>query len=296
MDDALKQHLRELLGTPLKSCKALSGGDISSAYLLETATDRFFVKLHSGKQSLEMFRAEKEGLEAIARTGHIKTPAVYHCLPLGSTCLLLMEYIPSKNPSPAEMRRFGQALAAMHRTPLIDFGWENDNFIGSLPQGNTAHPRWSSFYVRERLLPQLRMAVHRGLMGPKEIPGGPKMEGVLHGLCGPVQPALLHGDLWAGNYLVSPEGLPCLIDPAVYRGHSEVDLAMSRLFGGFSPEFYQGYDSVLPPVDGQGERRDLYQLYYLLVHLNLFGKAYYTGVKQLLERYFGKQATGRQRS
>jgi fructosamine-3-kinase len=286
MDDELKDRLAKLLGAPIRSCSVLSGGDISQSWLLETPACRLFCKLHSGQDALPMFQAEENGLQAISSTGTVKTPEVLVCQSLGTLAALILEYIEPKSPSDSEMQAFGQQLAALHAIEQYDFGWEKDNFIGSLPQSNSRAADWCSFYVSERLLPQFNRAHENGLLGSNEIPGESVMETVFRKFCGPVRPSLLHGDLWGGNYLISQKGQAYLIDPAVYRGHYEVDLAMSRLFGGFSPLFYKGYESVTPFTAGYDERQDLYQLYYLLVHLNLFGRSYYLSVKQLLNRYF----------
>jgi fructosamine-3-kinase len=145
---------------------------------------------------------------------------------------------------------------------------------------------WPRFYVEHRLNVQLRMSRDAGLLSGNEIPGENVMVRTVENLCPNVTPSLIHGDLWGGNYLISSEGIPCLIDPAIYYGHHEVDLAMSRLFGGFDTGFYSAYHELMPYAPGSEERNDIYQLYYLLVHLNLFGPSYYHRVKQLLTRYF----------
>jgi fructosamine-3-kinase len=184
------------------------------------------------------------------------------------------------------MYAFGAGLAALHNIHQEHFGWEISNYIGNLPQSNTVHPGWASFYLNERLKPQLKMAVDSGLLRPKDNPGDGNLQEVLKGLFNDTSPALLHGDLWNGNYLISHTGEAYLIDPAVYRGHAEVDLAMSRLFGGFGQSFYKGYHSVRPRQHGADEREQIYQLYYLLVHLNLFGNSYRSAVKSILNRFF----------
>lgn len=287
MDEELKYWLAAIIGTPVISARPLSGGDISEAWLLETARQRLFCKLNSGPEALSMFQAEKDGLEAISSKATIKTPEVLVCTKREEMAVLILEYIEPKEPDDGEMVAFGQLLAGLHNLEQAAFGWERDNFIGSLAQRNPWETDWPAFYARERLLPQLKLAFDSGLLNASDIPGETVIERVVGDLCGNVRPSLVHGDLWGGNYLISSDGRAYLIDPAVYCAHSEVDLAMSRLFGGFPDSFYEGYTNVAPISPGSEERRDLYQLYYLLVHLNLFGRTYYSAVKPLLARYFG---------
>jgi fructosamine-3-kinase len=185
------------------------------------------------------------------------------------------------------MRRFGHRLAELHQISTCKaFGWETDNFIGSLPRSNKQNTDWSDFYVSERLLPQLKLAMDKNHLKKNEIPS----EGILLQTCRNLfpetSPSLLHGDLWSGNYLVSADRTPYLIDPATYFGHHEADIAMTRLFGGFGKAFYEAYSEHFPKVGGESERNDIYQLYYLLVHLNLFGGSYKASVKNILGRYF----------
>ena len=198
-----------------------------------------------------------------------------------------MEFIRFKSPSQKEMGNLGHQLAAMHKTSVGEsFGWKQNNFIGSLPQSNKMNVSWVDFYVQERLLPQLKMARDKNLLNSNEIPSVEKLMKNCEAFFPVVKPSLLHGDLWNGNYLIREDGIPFLIDPAVYIGHHEVDLAMTHLFGGFSPAFYSAYAEHIPKESFQKERNDIYQLYYLLVHLNLFGRSYYSAVKQVLKTYF----------
>lgn len=275
-----------LLQSPIKSCTSLSGGDISQVYLLEGKSQKFLLKTHKGAQASKMFLAEKEGLESIAKTDTIKTPEVYFLDKYKGNSLLLMEFIETKNPTQKDFEQLGIQLAILHQNTTSEFGFNTDNFIGSIPQTNNRHKDWTQFYIQERLLPQLNLAKTKSLLSDKEIPSFDKLHKVCKDLFSDVAPSLLHGDLWGGNYLIATDGTPYLIDPAVYYGHSEVDLAMSRLFGGFSTSFYDAYHRIIPDTLGNKERNDIYQLYYLLVHLNFFGKGYYGSVKKILDYYF----------
>ncbi len=282
-----KEHIAQALGSPISKVNTVSGGDISKAYCIHTSTQRFFLKVNESGFALKMFLAEKKGLEDINGTKTIKAPEVIHCGQHKSGSYLLLEFIESKNPTSREFEAFGHQLADLHAFAVGDsFGWTQDNYIGSLPQSNKNHPDWTLFYVHERLLPQLKMAKEKGLLASSEIPTESNLLKGCHQFFPIVKPALLHGDLWSGNYLISAQGIPYLIDPALYFGHHEVDMAMTQLFGGFSPSFYAAYAERIPAETLQKERRDIYQLYYLLVHLNLFGRTYYPSVKKLLKTYF----------
>jgi fructosamine-3-kinase len=182
--------------------------------------------------------------------------------------------------------RLGEGLAALHRFGTPGFGLDHDNFIGSLPQRNLPHARWSDFYWAERLEPQLSRAVAAGQASARLRSGLERLSARLPELVGPSEPpARLHGDLWGGNLHADAQGVPCLIDPAVYGGHREVDLAMMRLFGGFGERVFRAYEAAYPLAPGHAERVELYQLYPLLVHVNLFGGSYVNSVERSLARY-----------
>ena len=287
MEKALQEHIEYLLCIKIDSIRSVSGGDISNAYLLETDSERFFCKLNHNQNAAAMFAAEKKGLEAIAKTKTIAVPQVLLCEPLEKGGYLLMKYIEPKQATANDMELLGHQLAALHRLSHSQmFGWEDNNFIGSLPQQNNKNTNWSKFYVTERLVPQLQLAVAGKWLKPNEIPSEEQLFESCKNLFPEVQPSLLHGDLWSGNYLISQKGVPYLIDPAVYYGHHEVDIAMTRLFGGFQGSFYDAYSEHFPKVGGEAARTEIYQFYYLLVHLNLFGSSYYASVKAVLNRYF----------
>ena len=286
MDRLLLEAIGQWVGSPVLNHTAIGGGDISLAYRVNTKSDVFFCKVQMKHIAYDMFKAESNGLEALRRSGVILAPQVYSCQKWGEGAVLIMEYLDSKRPSESELSKFGEQLAHLHQQPASYFGWESHNFIGSLPQSNTKDVDWSNFYVQERLQPQIKMAVEQGMLSSEEIPSVEGMTEVLNDLFSGLKPSLLHGDLWGGNYMISSDGVPYLIDPAVYYGHSEVDIAMSRLFGGFGAAFYSAYESNIPLDQYSDDRIRIYQLYYLLVHLNLFGRSYYTGVMSILKHYF----------
>lgn len=286
----MQPHWQEELalqtGLLIQSCQSVSGGDISDAYLLETDSGHYFLKTNPADDALLMFQLEQVGLEALDQHPSIRIPRVLGTYQFSGQAGILMEYIESKRPNDADWRLFGRSLAELHRETQAQFGWEQDNFIGRLPQSNHRHDTWTGFYAAERLSPQIELARTKGLLSPAECPNLSELKAGLEPYCEATKPSLLHGDLWSGNFLFDTSGQPCLIDPATYFGHYEVDLAMTRLFGGFRAAFYEAYAEIQPATAGIEQRNELYQLYYLLVHLNLFGRSYYTSVKKLLDRYF----------
>ncbi|WP_242157741.1 fructosamine kinase family protein [Aestuariivivens sediminis] len=286
MEIILKAHLSHILNNTIHNIIPVSGGDISSAYRIETAEGNYFLKSNTGKTALEMFQAEARGLECIAKTNTIRTPKVYACSSMGKNAFLLLEYIESKLPSSQDFGNLGDQLAQLHHYTTAPFGLDHNNFIGSLPQSNPQKEHWADFYTEARLLPQLQLAKQNHLLRPGECPTKETIRHTLEKPLQQVRPSLLHGDLWSGNYLISTSGIPYLIDPAVYYGDHEVDIAMSKLFGGFGKTFYDVYFDHMPTDRYTTTRIAIYQLYYLLVHLNLFGRSYHGSVVSILRSYF----------
>ncbi|WP_165764793.1 fructosamine kinase family protein [Winogradskyella aurantia] len=279
-------HLESLLNTPIIATQKLTGGDTASVFKLETDSKDYVLKLSTNEKASAMFKAEAFGLKSIAQTNTIKTPEVIGHDTFDSSSFLILEFIESRTGASNDFALLGSQLAKLHQHGVAQFGLSQDNFIGSLAQINTQSSNWTDFYVEHRLLYQMNLAVESGKLSHSEIPSIKSLKTVLKPLFEHVKPALLHGDLWSGNYLFSKDGLPYLIDPAVYYGHSEVDIAMSKLFGGFHDAFYEAYHDVHPKTINASARLDIYQLYFLLVHLNLFGSSYYGSVKRILNTYF----------
>jgi len=284
--DTLINHISDILKERIKKHKPISGGDISQAFYIETSHHRYFLKTNNRADALQMFKTEEFGLEAIGKTNTISVPKVFHSGIKDNTAFILLEFIESKSASNEDFEQLGYQLARLHQITSDAFGFSDDNFIGSLPQSNQFHDTWVDFYINERLSPQFEMAQSTGLMSSTEIPSKELMKSILRDLTNDVTPSLLHGDLWGGNFLISSDGKPYLIDPAVYYGHHEVDIAMSKLFGGFGSAFYRSYQEVFPETSQIKNRIEIYQLYYLLVHLNIFGSSYYGSVKKIINKYF----------
>lgn len=279
-------HIAEIIGEKIKAFRPVSGGDISKAFLLETSQNRYFLKTNNHQEALIMFLAEKLGLETIYKTNTIAVPEVFYCGTFEKQSWLLLEYIEPKRPEKKDFQKLGTKLAALHNISQTSFGFNSDNYIGRLLQSNKPHLNWEDFYCHERILPQLTLAKTKGLISNNEIPEITSILNVLKNMFCNVKPSLLHGDLWSGNFIIATNGQPFLIDPAIYFGHHELDIAMSKLFGGFDPSFYEAYQEYYPVAENFGASIDLYQLYYLLVHLNMFGSSYYGSVKGILSRYF----------
>ena len=286
MEKELKKHIESSLGLKITSLVPVSGGDISTALKITSGADQFFCKYQAGDTGYSMLKAEKEGLEAIAAAGFIKTPRAIHLSKMDTGGYLLLEFIESKSPAEKDMMQLGLQLAGLHTVKAGSFGWERDNFIGSLPQYNARADKWAGFYTSSRLLPQMKMAYDKGLLSKREIPPADKIEITIKDICSPCEPSLIHGDLWGGNFLIAKNGTPYLIDPSTSYSHPGMDIAMSLLFGGFSSSFYHAYEeSSDHPMPGNTEI-ELYQLYYLLVHLNIFGASYASSVRGIVRRYF----------
>jgi protein-ribulosamine 3-kinase len=276
---------QQVVGSPLQRALPVSGGDINEAYRLESARGQVFLKLNRTPQAQAMFEAEAQGLALLAAPGALAVPLVLGTGAAGLYAFLLLEYVHEGARGQDFWQAFGAGLAELHRTPQAGFGLDHDNFIGSLPQRNRPHPDWPSFYAAERLLPQLELARSQGLLQQGDEQQLSRLCARLPELCPDEPPALIHGDLWSGNFLAGSAGQPFLIDPAACYAHREMDLAMSRLFGGFAPEFYRAYHEAYPLAPGLEERLEAYQLYYLLVHVNLFGQSYVPGVRRILKTY-----------
>lgn len=286
VDSFYIKHIEDILSAKVKSVITVSGGDISRAFKIETEIGHYFLKINSNANAHNMFQAEKLGLETIKGTQTVATPKVIACGILKQSAFLLMEYIEPKTPSEKDFKNFGEQLAKLHQCTTDNFGLKTHNFIGSLPQSNKQHNTWTDFYTSERLYPQLELAKQKGLLSGAEYPIAKQIKKQLEIFFKNIKPALLHGDLWSGNFLISKNGTPYLIDPAIYYGHSEVDIAMTRLFGGFGEAFYKAYHSYYPQDKLTSVRIEIYQLYYVLVHLNLFGASYYGSVTSILKKYF----------
>jgi fructosamine-3-kinase len=281
LPEAVRASLLERLGTHVREARAVGGGCIGHAMRIELGDGRAaFVKIYDGDPT--MVEAEAHGLRWLG-VGTIRVPAV---LAVGDADApyLALEWIEPGRPTPDFDERLGRALAALHATGAPSFGLERDNFIATLPQPNAAAPDWPTFFRTQRLEPMVGRAdawLDASLRRAFE-----RLYARLDELCGPPEPpARLHGDLWSGNLLIASDGGPALVDPAVYGGHREVDLAMMKLFGGFSRRVFAAYEEARPLAPGWHDRVPLQQIYPLLVHVALFGGGYVAQLAAALRRY-----------
>lgn len=313
MIEGLKRVVSAALGSPIRSHARAHGGDINEAFEV-TLTDgrRVFIKTNAradrrilaaqpAAQSVHpsprarfahpsVFSCEARGLDWLREANALRVPRV-----LAFTAdddggdtppFLALEHIASASRAADFDERLGRGLAALHQSGAPCFGFDESNFIGSLTQDNTACETWPAFYVERRLDPMVRAAVDRGRAPAAWTRTFARLFARMDDLAGAAEPpARLHGDLWSGNVMADETGAPCLIDPAVYGGHREIDLAMLRLFGGLGPRVLAAYREAAPLASGYESRVALYQLYPLLVHVNLFGGGYVASVERALGDY-----------
>ena len=298
--NSLANALVSLFGTSVAIAETdrLHGGDINKAYGLTLNNGKHVFMKANAKQNVSFFTAEAAGLTAIEKTGAIGTPEI---LCTGTDdgedvgySFLLLKYINSGRPQKNYWTELARNLAAMHKADTSiyfdddsgKFGFFQDNFIGARPQINTPCDNWISFFRDYRLMPQFKAADSYFNTNDRKLVTK-LLDHLEEYMIEPEKPSLLHGDLWSGNVMCGPDGKAMLIDPACYVGHAEADLAMTELFGGFPPEFYDAYRESRPLQPGYENRRDLYNLYQLFNHLNLFGSTYLGPVLSIVSEYVG---------
>jgi len=260
-------------------------GGINDCMRLKSGDQYFFLKTNSAALFPNMLHLEAEGLKLIRKSKAIAVPGVQGFGVAAGQQFLLLEWLTSENPTSQAQERLGIQLAQLHRHTDSMFGLEYDNYMGSLSQVNLKAASWSDFFIVNRIQPLIELAEGKRLIDSGLIDGFERLFLKLSDLYPVEPPALLHGDLWNGNYMITKNSTPVLIDPAVYYGHREMDLAMSALFGGFSSEFYAAYDAEFPLEKHWQNRVDIWNLYPLLVHLILFGSAYLPPIKSTLKKY-----------
>lgn len=270
---------------PIGKCdmRSVSGGDINTSYMLTTQRRRYFIKTLNHVDASAMHSAEAAGLDALAQVDSLVVPKVLAMGSDGATSILVLTAIDlSGKPN---WQALGSAVAHMHRLGSSHYGWPHDNFIGTTDQSNVCQNQWGAFWWQQRLRPQLELAFDNGFavdLAEHSQRLGSACKSLLQDH-NPT-PVLVHGDLWSGNVGFTETSLPCIYDPACYYGDGEVDIAMTRLFGGFATDFYRTYESVHAKLPGHQQREVLYNLYRLLNHLNLFGRGYLPQCLQSIER------------
>ncbi len=287
LDARTRAAIEHALGVGIAGGRPVAGGDINEAFAVRTRDGReFFVKRNASADP-RMFPTEARGLAWLAAARALRTPRVVAVSePDGDVPFLVLELLADRQRAATFDEVLGRGLAELHRAGAPCFGLDHDNFVGRLPQDNRPAADWPTFYFERRLEPLVAAARARGLLEVRDERVLEALRARLEDLCGPAEPpARLHGDLWGGNVVGDENGGPALVDPAVYGGHREVDLAMMRLFGGFDATCFAAYAEVFPLAPGHEDRIALYQLYPLLVHVSLFGGSYVGAVRRALARY-----------
>lgn len=298
LPEGLHRTLAPVLGAEPTDVRALGGGDISRAARISAGAHQYLVKWHPHPPVAPegwppMFEAEAMGLRLLAEAAQVRVPRVVaHAEEAsGYPTYIVLEWIDSDAGSSSSVAgaRLGHQLAAQHRCSSDSYGLGHNNYCGATPQCNSQHRSWIEFYGQERLAYQVELAAQRGRMPTRRHRLLDRLierldDYIDESACAP---GLLHGDLWGGNWMVGRADEPIIIDPAVYYGDREAELAMCRLFGGFPASFYDAYDEAWPPAAGRDDRIALYKLYHVLNHLNLFGESYGSQVDTLAGWYVG---------
>jgi protein-ribulosamine 3-kinase len=281
---------QEIINTTISNTKVLSakpigGGCINEAYKVETTKGWFFLKTNIAEKYPGMFETEAKGLDLLREKSAFKIPEVITTGIHDHNAFLLLEFIAEGEKNRDASSILGTTLAKMHRVTNQTFGLDYDNYIGSLKQSNKAHFTWPDFFINERIEPQIEIAYSKNLMNKAIRQKFEKFFQVINEIFPSEKPALLHGDLWSGNYFFSSSSQAVLFDPAIYFGHREQDLAMTKLFGGFDSDFYASYHAEFPLQNGFEKRIGYFNLYPLLVHVNLFGAGYLRSIEEILKPF-----------
>lgn len=277
--------IEKWLGLSLIDVRPLSGGDINQVFRLRLDNSNDFVlKLNLKDSYPRMFEKEAAGLQLLESEG-CKVPGVEMNFEEGEQQFLILEFIEEGRPKDISWDKFGRELASLHLKTNDAFGLDHDNYIGSLVQINKMSENWTEFFISNRLQPLIRMARDRNLLSSSQLDAFDLLFLRLPDLIPEEDPSLLHGDLWSGNLMFDRIGDPVFIDPAVYYGHREVDIAMTRMFGGFNESFFNSYNEIRPLEKGWQQRIELHNLYPTLVHLVLFGRSYLSGIELTLKRF-----------
>jgi protein-ribulosamine 3-kinase len=290
---ALARELTALTGAPCAPLpqRAVAGGSINACYRWLGAGGAMFVKV-AANTAHAAFEAEACGLAELGKARALRVPRVLACGRTDDAAFLALEWIETRRADGGCARRLGEGLAALHAVTAPRFGFARDNTIGRTPQLNDWTSDWVEFFRERRLRPQLALAAHSGWA---DVLGGraERLLAAVPALLGGHAPAasLLHGDLWGGNWLAGSGGEPVIFDPAVYYGDRETDIAMTRLFGGFAVAFYRAYEALAPLAAGAHLRGELYNLYHVLNHANLFGGGYPAQACDIIDRLLA-QARG----
>jgi fructosamine-3-kinase len=288
IENFLTQLLYHEQGIPVSSLsfQQVGGGSINDTYRITINRDRYaFLKLNKANSFPGLFEKEKEGLQFLSSQKRITIPSVIAGGTHDTEQFLLLEWIPSGPRTDDFWKKFGKQLAELHQCHHERFGFESNNYMGSLPQANQFADNWTDFFIARRLLPQIELATRHNRLSSTYADSFQQLFKKLDTIFNPEKPSLLHGDLWSGNFMCNEKAEPVLIDPAVYYGHRSVDLGMTTLFGGFDNSFYDAYHYHFPLPVNHAEQWEICNLYPLLIHLNLFGQSYLGEIAGTLKRF-----------
>jgi protein-ribulosamine 3-kinase len=287
LNSRIKNKIESKLDEKIVSVNSVSGGCINDARIVLTESQKkYFIKINL-HHAEDMFPKEANGLNEIRNSKAIRVPIVHYV----DNDLIILEAINGSSQLKNFFEEFGRQFALMHKHFGKHFGFFEDNYIGSTVQLNKPDVEemndWTKFYFNKRLKFQFKLAEKNGYASEDLRKSFEKLEDKIELIlqAGQEQPSLLHGDLWGGNYMIDENGDPCLIDPAAYYGNREADLAMTKLFGGFNNSFHKAYNEYFPLQPGYEFRENIYKLYHVLNHLNLFGMGYYGQALELIKYY-----------
>ncbi len=283
--DTIIKLFQPLIPEEIRSFEKIVGGSINKAGYIQTDLRRYFFKINDYQKYPKMFAAEVEDLNLLSAQEVIRTPKVIREGHIEDHAFLLLEYIEKGIDYKSFWDSFGRQLGDLHRKTNETFGLDRSNYIGSLKQENNAYSDFVTFFVECRIEPQYQLAKDKGFFNKQNDQQLKRLFKMLPSIIPEEVPSLIHGDLWSGNFMVSNNGEAVLVDPSVSYAHREMDLAMSVLFGGFNEWFYESYEAHFPTAPGLENRIQYYHLYYLLVHVNLFGGAYTQSVQHILSKF-----------
>jgi protein-ribulosamine 3-kinase len=267
--------------------RPVGGGSINHTYQVTSTKDNraWFCKFNHKGDFPDLFVAEAKGLTLLGAQRIFRVPLTLACTIVDERQVLVLEWIHQGTPTTRFWALFGEQLAALHHVTALQPGLNHNNYMGALPQDNTPEASWTDFFIHRRLEPQIRLASANGLLPHAARDQFQRLYDQLPAIFPPEPPALLHGDLWSGNFLCDDQDRPVLIDPAVYYGHRSIDLAMTTLFGGFEPTFYEAYTWHYPLPNNHRQQWTIANLYPLLIHLNLFGLSYLPNILHTIQGF-----------
>ena len=286
--EILQAELQLVINTPISSCENIpvGGGSINQTWqLIINKKEKYFCKINSAEKYPRLFEKERNGLQTLRSKNIFSIPNIILYTVIEKFQVLILEWIEPALPKESFWKDFGEQLAALHALTQDHFGLAEDNYMGALPQSNGMEKNWVDFFIQHRLEPQIKMAVNKQLIQLNDLSYFESLHKMLPNIFPDEPPALLHGDLWNGNFICDEMQRPVLIDPAIYYGHKAIDLGMTTLFGGFENKFYNAYFSQCQVPENYKEQWEICNLYPLLIHLNLFGSSYYSQVMAIVKKY-----------